>query len=109
LGLALRELNPKVVTVNILNPRPGSRLAEKVPPSPLEAIKWIAIFRLMLPRSAIKLAGGREPGLRGLQATALLAGADGLIVGGYLTTGGRPAGEDLGMLADCGFEPAARS
>jgi len=70
--------------------------------SPLTAILWIAIARLMLPGAVIKVAGGRETVLREFQGLALLAGADGMIVGGYLTTGGRPAAEDLQMASDCG-------
>ena len=101
--LALRDLDPTVVPINILNPRPGTPLGDAVPPTPLEAVKWLALARLALPGAAIKLAGGRESGLRSLQGLALLAGANGLIIGGYLTTGGRPVTEDRALLRDCGF------
>ncbi len=101
--LALRDLDPEVVPINVLNPRPGTPLADAVPPTPLEAVKWLALARLALPGAAIKLAGGRESGLRTLQGLALLAGANGLIIGGYLTTGGRPVTEDRALLRDCGF------
>lgn len=104
LAFALKELNPELVPINLLNPRPGTALAGRQVLSPLEAIKAIALFRLILPRSTIKAAGGREAVLRGLQATAMLAGADGIIVAGYLTTPGRELIQDLEMIADCGFE-----
>lgn len=104
LAFALKELNPELVPINLLNPRPGTELAGRPALSPLEGIKMIALFRLILPRSTIKAAGGREAVLRGLQATAMLAGADGIIVSGYLTTDGRELEQDLQMIADCGFE-----
>jgi biotin synthase len=104
LAYSLRELKPEVVTFNILIPIPGSALDRQVSPDPLESIKWIAIFRMINPTSALKLAGGREKALRDYQGAAFLAGADGMIVGGYLTTSGRSVDIDLKMLADCGFE-----
>jgi biotin synthase len=103
LAFALKELGPELVPINLLNPRPGTALAGQAALSSLEAIKAIAIFRLVMPRSTIKAAGGREAVLRGLQAAALLAGADGLIVGGYLTTQGAELAQDLQMVEDCGF------
>ncbi len=101
--LSLRALAPAVVPVNFLDPRPGTPLAARPRTAPLTAILWIALTRLVLPRAVIKVAGGRESVLRGLQGLALLAGADGLIVGGYLTTPGRPAADDRRMAGDCGF------
>ena len=70
----------------------------------MEIIKTIALFRLILPKGTIKIAGGREVNLRDLQSLALLAGANGLIVGNYLTTPGRNAEDDLAMIRDLGFE-----
>ncbi|MHB1041796.1 MAG: biotin synthase BioB, partial [Eubacteriales bacterium] len=57
-----------------------------------------------LPGAVIRLAGGREYGLRDLQSAALLAGVNGLMVGNYLTTGGRRVEDDLQMLKDLGLE-----
>jgi biotin synthase len=107
LAAQLAELDPDVVPLNFLNPRPGTPLAGAAPLRPLDALREVARFRLALPRAALKLAGGRELALRALQATALLGGADGLIVGGYLTTAGRPVADDLRMLADCGLPPGS--
>ena len=70
----------------------------------MEIIKAIALFRLVLPQGTIKIAGGREINLRDLQSLALLAGANGLIVGNYLTTPGRSAEDDLMMIRDLGYE-----
>jgi biotin synthase len=76
----------------------------------MEIIKTIALFRMILPKGTIKIAGGREANLRDLQSLALLAGANGLIVGNYLTTPGRSTEDDLTMITDLGFhserEPA---
>lgn len=104
LAFSLRELEPDSVPVNLLNPRPGTPLGDAGILTALEAVKYVAVFRLVLPRKIVKLAGGREVVLRSMQASALLAGADGIIVGGYLTTSGQSAETDLEMLRDCGFE-----
>jgi biotin synthase len=96
----IRELDPSWVPINFLNPRPGTPLGHLPLVSPLEAVKVIAIFRLILPDKIIMTAGGREVTLRDLQAMGLLAGANAMILGNYLTTPGRPPEEDLRMLDD---------
>ncbi len=96
----LREVEPAEVPVNFLNPRPGTPLADRELMSPLEAIRWIALFRLALPSVILRLAGGREVTLRELQSLGMTAGINALIVGNYLTTLGRSPDEDLRMLAD---------
>ncbi|MEW6608173.1 MAG: biotin synthase BioB [bacterium] len=100
---ALKELNVDCIPINILNPIPGTPLANVKPLSPLEIIKTIAIFRLILKDKIIKIAGGREVNLRDLQALSLLAGANGLIIGNYLTTPGRDASLDMQMIKDLGM------
>ena len=104
LAFSLKELGIDCIPLNILNPRPGTPLEHSEPIPPMEIIKTIALFRLTLPGSTIKIAGGREVNLRDLQSLALLAGANGLIVGNYLTTLGRSPEDDLTMLQDLGFE-----
>ena len=96
----LRDVAPAEVPVNFLNPRPGTPLARKPLLDPLEAIRWIALFRLALPSVLLRYAGGREVTLRDLQAMGLTAGINALIVGNYLTTLGRSPEQDLQMLAD---------
>ena len=66
----------------------------------LEAIRWIALFRLALPEVILRYAGGREVTLGDLQALGMEAGINALIVGNYLTTLGRRPDEDLVMLQD---------
>ncbi len=96
----LRAVEPAEVPLNFLNPRPGTPLQIRRLVEPLEAIRWIALFRLALPSVILRYAGGREVTLRELQALGLTAGINALIVGNYLTTLGRSPEEDLQMLAD---------
>ena len=103
LAFSLRQLGIDCIPFNILNPRPGTPLERSESVPPIEIIKTIALFRLILPKGTIKIAGGREANLRDLQSLALLAGANGLILGNYLTTLGRSAEDDLAMGRDLGF------
>jgi len=96
----LRSVDPAEVPINFLDPRPGTPLAGRPLMDPMDAIRWIALFRLALPDVILRYAGGREVTLRQLQALGLTAGINALIVGNYLTTLGRPASDDLEMLAD---------
>lgn len=96
----IRAVEPAEVPVNFLNPRPGTPLQIRRPLGALEAIRWIALFRLALPAVILRYAGGREITLRDLQALGMTAGINALIVGNYLTTLGRAPQEDLTMLAD---------
>jgi biotin synthase len=96
----LREVDPAEVPVNFLNPRPGTPLGDRPLVPALEAIRWIALFRLALPEVILRYAGGREVTLGELQALGLTAGINALIVGNYLTTLGRAPEEDLRMLED---------
>jgi biotin synthase len=100
LAYELRELDPDEIPINFLNPRPNTPLGDRPLLAPLEALRGLAVFRLVFPDKLLRYAGGREVVLRDLQAMGLLAGANGLIVGNYLTTVGRPAADDLRMLAD---------
>ncbi len=100
LAFELRELNPTWVPINFLNPRPGTPFAEFPMVRPFEAVRTISIFRLILPDKILMTAGGREVTLRDLQAMGLMAGANAMILGNYLTTPGRPPEEDLKMLDD---------
>ncbi|HMK77416.1 MAG TPA: biotin synthase BioB [Thermodesulfobacteriota bacterium] len=104
LVFSLKQLGIDCIPFNILNPRPGTPLENSEPIPPMEVIKTISLFRLVLPKGTIKIAGGREANLRDLQSLALLAGANGLIVGNYLTTPGRNTEDDLTMVKDLGFK-----
>ena len=102
----LAALEPCEVPVNLLDPRPGTPLEANALLSPREALQAIALFRLVMPAAWIRLAGGRERVLGELQGMGLLAGANALIVGNYLTTIGRDAGDDLALLDALGMPVA---
>jgi biotin synthase len=97
----LAALDPDEVPLNFLNPRPGTPFGdlEVLPAS--EALKAVAAFRLALPRTMLRFAGGREITLGDLGAKqGILGGINAVIVGNYLTTLGRPAEADLELLED---------
>ena len=96
----LRDVDPAEVPLNFLNPRPGTPLGIRRVVEPMDAIKWIALFRLALPEVILRYAGGREVTLRELQAMGMTSGINALIVGNYLTTLGRRPEDDLQMLQD---------
>ena len=100
LAFELKELGPSWVPINFLNPRPGTPFEKLKALQPFEAVKTIAIYRLILPDKILMTAGGREVTLRDLQSMGLIAGANAMILGNYLTTPGRSPEEDLRMLSD---------
>jgi len=104
LALTLRdEVCPDVVPMNFLHPIAGTPLEASEPLEPMEILRIIAIFRLVMPNVDLKLAGGREVNLRDLQSWMFHAGATSCLVGNYLTTPGRSCDEDLQMIADLGM------
>jgi biotin synthase len=95
----LAELTPDEVPLNFLNPRPGTPFGDREPLAAKEALRTIAAFRLALPRTILRYAGGREITLGDLGTEqGLLGGINAVIVGNYLTTLGRPATADLELL-----------
>jgi len=97
----LAELEPDEVPLNFLNPRPGTPFGELEVLPATEALKAVAAFRLALPRTILRFAGGREITLGDLGAEkGLTGGINAVIVGNYLTTLGRPAETDLDLLED---------
>jgi len=103
LCMELRGLRADTVPINFLNAVPGTKIpAPKEPP--LELLKIVSLFRLSLPKSTIKVCGGREKNLGQLQPLIFHAGANGYITGGYLTTGGAGLDADDGMISELGFK-----
>jgi biotin synthase len=97
----LAELDPHEVPLNFLNPRPGTPLGDRPVVEGKDALRAIAAFRLAMPRTILRYAGGREITLGDLGTRdGLLGGINAVIVGNYLTTLGRPATEDLALLAE---------
>ncbi len=103
LAATLRELNVDSVPINILNPIKGTPLSHMLPLSPLEILMTIAVFRFMLPDKDIKLCGGKEKNLRQLLPFGIMAGANSLMTGNYLTTTGRDSKLDMEMISDLGL------
>ncbi|BBZ23198.1 biotin synthase BioB [Mycolicibacter hiberniae] len=97
----LAELNPHEVPLNFLNPRPGTPFGDLEVLPVADALRAVAAFRLALPRTMLRFAGGREITLGDLGAKkGILGGINAVIVGNYLTTLGRPAEADLELLND---------
>jgi biotin synthase len=97
----LASLDPDEVPLNFLNPRPGTPLGNREQMSGPEALRAVAAFRLALPRTVLRFAGGRELTLGDLGARrGLLGGINAVIVGNYLTTLGRPAEADIDLIGE---------
>jgi len=106
----LGTLGPDEVPLNFLNPRPGTPLADRAVLDAKDALRAIAAFRLALPRTILRYAGGREITLGDLGTRdGLLGGINAVIVGNYLTTLGRPASEDLALLDELAMPVKALS
>jgi len=102
LAFELRELGILSIPINILNPIPNTPLANVKPLEITEILTTVAMFRFINPNAIIRLAGGR--GLMGdRQKKSFQAGANGAIVGNYLTTAGNSLAEDIAMFQALGF------
>jgi biotin synthase len=103
LGFSIASLRPEEVPLNILVAQKGTPLAD-VPRIPADdAIRTIAVWRFIMPKTILKIAGGREVHLKDNGRLALKAGANGLITGGYLTVGGNRPHKDLQMIHEIGL------
>ena len=98
LAVTLRELDVDAIPLNFLTPIPGTRFEKKSPLKAAEALKIIAITRFLNPTRHITICGGREITLADQQSRLFEAGADGLMIGNYLTTLGRAAADDREMI-----------
>lgn len=104
MALELRRLGVDMVPMNFLHPIDGTPLggAEKLPPR--EILRIVALYRFILPKTHLKVAGGRVLNLRDMQSWIFYAGCTAILSGNYLTTAGRAVEEDLQMLEDLGLE-----
>lgn len=100
MALTLRELEVDSVPLNILIPLPGTPLENQPPLSAEEILRSIALYRLIIHKVPIRLAAGRETVLKDFLGMALMAGADGMMIGGYLTQRGRPPEDDHRLIND---------
>jgi biotin synthase len=100
-AVQLAALTPDEVPLNFLNPRPGTPFGDLEPLDARDALRAVGAFRLALPRTVLRFAGGREITLGDLGARqGLLGGVNAVIVGNYLTTLGRPAEADIDLLGE---------
>ena len=106
MAFELARIDPTSVPINLLNPRPGTKFGDREYMDPWEAVKWIAIFRLILPAALFRLCGGRVENLGALQPLAVKAGLNGVMMGNFLTTLGSTPDEDREMFTDLGLNVA---
>src|SRR3954470_7485483 len=106
MAFQLATINPTSVPINMLNPRPGTKFGDRELIDPWEAVKWVAIFRLILPGALFRLCGGRVENLGDLQPLAVRAGLNGVMMGNFLTTLGSTPEEDRAMFEELGLNVA---
>jgi len=104
LALALRDLGVGNVPVNFLHPVAGTRLGDRAPLPAEEALRILAILRLLLPDAVLRVCGGRPTVLGDRQDEVFAAGADALLTGDYLTTPGFSIDADLARIRAAGLE-----
>jgi biotin synthase len=106
MAFELAEINPTSVPINLLNPRTGTKFGDRELMDPWEVVKWIAIFRLILPDALFRLCGGRVENLGELQPLAVKAGLNGVMMGNFLTTLGAEPADDREMFTELGLDVA---
>jgi biotin synthase len=109
MAFQLARVNPTSVPINMLNPRPGTKFGDREFMDPWEAVKWIAIFRLILPEALFRLCGGRVENLGELHALAVKAGINGVMMGNFLTTLGSEPEDDRAMFEELGLNTARQA
>jgi biotin synthase len=106
MAFELARINPTSVPINLLNPRSGTKFGDRELLDPWEAVKWVAIFRLILPEALFRLCGGRVENLGEFQALAVKAGLNGVMMGNFLTTLGNAPEDDRAMFEELGLNVA---
>jgi biotin synthase len=109
MAFELAEINPTSVPINLLNPRAGTKFGDRELMDPWEVVKWIAIFRLILPDALFRLCGGRVENLADLQPLAVKAGLNGVLMGNFLTTLGAEPADDRAMFEELGLNVARQA
>lgn len=103
-ALALREIAPDSIPVNVLQPIPGTPLQDSEPLSQREILLTVAIFRMIHPRAVLRFAGGRARMSRDTQRRAMEIAVNGAIMGDMLTTIGSQVADDKKLIAECGYD-----
>jgi biotin synthase len=103
--LARLDPQPESVPINLLVPIPGTPLGEVEPLSPLELVRTIAVARIMMPHSMLRLSAGRRSLSDEAQALCFHAGANSIFYGDRLLTTGNPDHEkDLALFGRLGLQ-----
>ncbi len=103
MAFELAEMNPTSVPINLLNPRSGTKFGDRPMMDPWDVVKWVAIFRLILPDALFRLCGGRVENLQDLQPLAVKAGINGVMMGNFLTTLGVEPEDDRASFEELGL------
>jgi biotin synthase len=106
MAFELSEIDPTSVPINLLNPRSGTKFGDRELMDPWEVVKWVAIFRLIIPDALFRLCGGRVENLDDLQPLAVKAGLNGVMMGNFLTTLGAEPADDRAMFSELGLNVA---
>ena len=106
MAFELSEINPTSVPINLLIPKEGTKFGDRTVMEPIEVVKWIAIFRLIIPGALFRLCGGRVENLGELHQMAVKAGLNGVMMGNFLTTLGAEPAEDRAMFEELGLNVA---
>ena len=109
MAFELAEVNPTSVPINLLNPRSGTKFGDRGLMDPWDVVKWVAIFRLILPDALFRLCGGRVENLDDLQPLAVKAGLNGVMMGNFLTTLGAEPADDREMFEELGLNVARQA
>jgi biotin synthase len=103
MALLLKELDVDSIPINFLIPIEGTVLGNRNPLHPFEALKIVSLYRYILNQKEIRICGGRMQVLGEFNSMVFLAGADGMIIGNYLTTLGRSPEDDLRLIETYGL------
>jgi biotin synthase len=106
MAFELADINPTSVPINLLIPKEGTKFGDREVMEPIDVVKWIAIFRLIIPGALFRLCGGRVENLGELHQMAVKAGLNGVMMGNFLTTLGAEPAEDRAMFEELGLNVA---
>jgi biotin synthase len=106
MAFELADINPTSVPINLLIPKEGTKFGDREVMEPIDVVKWIAIFRLVIPGALFRLCGGRVENLGELHQMAVKAGLNGVMMGNFLTTLGAEPAEDRAMFEELGLNVA---
>src|SRR6185436_13673453 len=109
MAFELTEINPTSVPINLLIPKQGTKFGDREVMDPWEAVKWIAIFRLIIPGALFRLCGGRVENLGSMHKLAVKAGLNGVMMGNFLTTLGAEPADDRAMFEELGLNVARQA